>query len=62
MKYTGKLFKVDKYGRDRMTILKEDLRKTFQLSMFHYNRHDPLAKGFYYTHFFFFLFLLFCLR
>jgi len=31
MKYTGKLFKVDKYGRDRMTILKEDLRKTFQL-------------------------------
>lgn len=55
MKYTGVLFKVDKYGRERMTILKEHLRKTFHLKMFHYHRHDYLTKGSY-SFFYFALF------
>ncbi|XP_066928142.1 low-density lipoprotein receptor-related protein 1-like [Clytia hemisphaerica] len=46
MEYTGQLFKVDKFGQESMTVLKADLRKTFQVKMFHDNRHLPPNKDF----------------
>ena len=45
MEYTGQLFKVHKFGKEAMTILKADLRKTFQVKLFHNNRHLPPNKG-----------------
>lgn len=43
MKESGTLFKVDKFGRgdSKIVILKAELRKTFQLILYHENKHLP---------------------